>query len=157
MQACNPGTKHTRCAILLAYSCLCPRQACQSSSGACTYDLKGADDVGMVQQANDIHAALRLDLEVAGGAGPHALVPHQGALAQQLHSIQIHVCAVQHQLDLAKSALPKCAHYDVVIHKGDALQGMSCQSRHLRHHLPDWIGARTCRVHSNYKIEAATA
>ena len=74
--------------------------------GALTYDLKGADDVGMVQQADNIHAALSFRLEVAGGAGPHALVPHEGALAQQLDSVQVHVLAVQHQLHLAKGPLP---------------------------------------------------
>lgn len=87
-----------------------------------TYDLKWADDVGMVQQADDIHAALGLHLEIAGSAGAHALVPHQGALAQQLHSIQVHVRAVQHQLHFAEGPLAQGAHNDVLVHKGDALQ-----------------------------------
>lgn len=89
-----------------------------------TYDLKGTDDVGMMQQADDIQAALSLDLEIACGARPHALMPHQGAFAEQLDSIQVHVCAVQHQLHLAKGALPQGAHNDVLVHKGDALHHM---------------------------------
>lgn len=86
-----------------------------------TYDLKRADDVGVMQQADDIHAALGLNLEVAGSAGAHALVAHQAAFAEQLHCIQVHVCAVQHQLDLAKGALTQSAHNDVLVHKCDAL------------------------------------
>ena len=76
----------------------------------------------MVQQTDDVHAALSLHLEVAGRAGPHALVPHQRALAQQLDSVQVHVCTVQHQLHLAEGTLTQRAHDDVLVHKGDALQ-----------------------------------
>jgi len=93
-----------------------------SSKQQHTDDFKGTYDVGVVQQADDIHAALGLHLEVTGSAWTHALVPHQGSLAQQLHCVQVHVCAVQHQFHFAKGALPQCAHNDVLIHKGDALQ-----------------------------------
>ena len=93
-----------------------------SSNQQRTDNFKGAYDVGGAQQADDIHAALGLHLEVTGSAWTHALVPHQGSLAQQLHCVQVHVCAVQHQLHFAKGALPQCAHNDVLIHKGDALQ-----------------------------------
>lgn len=74
-----------------------------------------------MQQADDIHAALGLDLEVGGSARPHALMPHEGALAEQLHCIQVHVCTVQHQLHLAEGSLSQSAHNDVLVHKGDAL------------------------------------
>ncbi len=93
-----------------------------SSKQQHTDDFKGTYDVGVVQQADDIHAALGLHLEVTGRTRAHALVAHQGALAQQLHCIQVHVCAVQHELHFAEGALPQRAHNDVLIHKGDALQ-----------------------------------
>ena len=86
-----------------------------------TYDLEGADNVGVMQQSNDIHAALSLDLEVAGSARAHALVPHQRTFAQKLDSIQVHIGAVQHQLHFAEGPLPQRAHNDVLVHKGDAL------------------------------------
>ena len=79
-----------------------------------------------MQKANDIHTALRFHLEVTSSAGPHALMAHQGALAEQLDSIQIHVCAVQHQLHFAKRPLTERAHNDVLIHECDALQHLSC-------------------------------
>ena len=82
----------------------------------------------MMQKADDIHAALSLDLEVASSARPHALMPHQGPFAEQLDSIQIHVCAVEHQLHLAKGALTQGAHNDVLVHKCDALQHISAHS-----------------------------
>ena len=93
--------------------------------GRRTYDLKWTDDVGMMKKADDIHAALSLNLEVTSSAWPHALMPHQGPFAEQLDSIQVHVCAVENQLDLAKGALAQSAHNDVLIHKRDALQHMS--------------------------------
>ena len=80
----------------------------------------------MVQQANDIHPALRFFLEVTSCAWPHALVAHEGPLAQQLDSVQIHVLAVQHQLDFAKGPLSQCAHNNVLVHKCDTLQTAVC-------------------------------
>ena len=76
----------------------------------------------MVQQADDVHAALRLLLEVTGSARPHTLMSHQGALAQQLHSVQIHVCCVENQLDFAKRALAQSSHNELMVHEGDALK-----------------------------------
>ena len=96
-------------------------------SGRRTYDLKRTYDVGMMKKADDIHAALSLNLEVTSSAWPHALMPHQGPFAEQLDSIQVHVCAIEDQLDFPKGTLAQGAHNDVLIHKSDALQHMSAR------------------------------
>lgn len=104
----------------------CKRQAaCQcgyARGRQHTNDLKGADDIGVMQEADHIQAPLAFHFKVSSSAWPHALVSQKRAFAQQLDCIQVHVCTVQHQLHLAEGSLTQRAHYDILIHKSDALQ-----------------------------------